>query len=62
MIIKCVGGKLFKTNRRGTFLDAPVVKTLTSNEGGVGSIPDRGAKILHALWPKKPKHETEAIL
>ena len=50
--MKCVGGRLFKSNRRGTFLGAPVVKTLTSSEGGVGSIPGQGAKILHALWPK----------
>ena len=52
MIIKCVGGKLFKSNRRGTFLGGPVVKTLTSSEAGMGSIPGWGAKILHALWSK----------
>ena len=55
MIIKCVGGKLFKSNRRGTFLGGPVVKTLTSSEAGMGSIPGWGAKILHALWPKNQK-------
>ena len=26
----------------------PVVKTLPSNAGGVGSVPGQGAKILHA--------------
>ena len=30
-----------------------MVKTSPSNAGGVGSIPNGGAKILHALWPKK---------
>ena len=40
----------------------PVVRTSLSNAGGVGSIPGQGAKILHASWPKKPKHKTEAIL
>ena len=40
----------------------PVVKTLPSNAGGVGLIPGWGAKIPHALWPKKSKHNTEATL
>ena len=35
------------------FSGGPVVKTSPSNAGGVGSIPNGGAKILHALWPKK---------
>ena len=29
-----------------------MVGTLPSNAGGAGSIPDQGAKIPHALWPK----------
>ena len=29
-----------------------MVKTLPSSAGGAGSIPGRGAKITHALWPK----------
>ena len=29
-----------------------MVKTSPSNAGGAGSIPGRGAKIPHALWPK----------
>ena len=33
-----------------------MVKTSASNVGGVGSIPGWGAKIPHALWPKKPKN------
>ena len=34
------------------FSGGPVVKTLPSNTGGVGSIPGWGAKITHALGPK----------
>jgi len=30
----------------------PVVKISPSNAGGVGSIPDQGAKIPHASWQK----------
>ena len=44
------------------FPGGPVVETSPSNAGGAGSIPGRGAKIPHASRPKKPKHETEAIL
>ena len=40
----------------------PVVNTSPSSAGHVGSIPGRGAKIPHALWPKKPKHKTEGML
>ena len=29
-----------------------MVKTSPSSEGGLGSIPGRGTKIPHALWPK----------
>ena len=36
----------------GDFPGGPVVKTLPSNTGGVGSIPGWGAKITHALGPK----------
>ena len=39
-----------------------MVKTLLSNAGGGSSIPGQGAKLLHALWPKKPKHKTEEML
>ena len=38
--------------REGIFHDGPVVKTLPSNAGGVGSIPGQEAKIPHATWPK----------
>ena len=34
------------------FSGSPVVKTLLSNTGGVGSILGWGAKILHASQPK----------
>ena len=44
------------------FPGGPVVKTSPSNAESVGSIPGWGAKIQHALWPKKPKHKTKAIL
>ena len=39
-----------------------MVETSPSGAGGVGLIPGQGAKIPHASWPKKSKHETEAIL
>ena len=32
-----------------------MVKISPSSIGGVGLIPDQGAKIPHALWPKKKK-------
>ena len=35
------------------FPGGPVVKTLPSSAGGVGSIPSQGAKILHAWWPQE---------
>ena len=44
------------------FLGGPVVKTSPSNTGDVGSIPDQGAKIQHALQLENPKHRTEAIV
>ena len=33
-----------------------MAKTPPSIAGDAGSIPGQGAKISHALWPKKPKH------
>ena len=39
-----------------------MVKTSSSNEGDESSIPGQGAKITHALWPKKKKKHTEPIL
>ena len=41
-----------KNSNVGDFPGSPVVKTLLSSAGGVGSIPGRGTKILHALRPK----------
>ena len=38
------------------FPGGPVVKTLPSNAGDVGSIPGHGAVIPCASWPKKPEH------
>ena len=37
------------------FPHGPVVKISPFNTGGAGSIPSQGAKILHALWPKKKR-------
>ena len=39
------------------FPDGPLVKTLSSNAGGVGSIPGQGGKTPHASEPKKSKHK-----
>ena len=39
------------------FPGGPVVKTSPSNTGAVGSIPGWGAKISHALGPKKSKQK-----
>ena len=41
-----------KKNVLRDFLGGPVVKTLPSNSGGVGSIPGQGTKIPQASWPK----------
>ena len=53
---------VIKSMESWDFPGNPVVKTSPSNAGGAGSIPGLGAKIPHALGPKKPKHKTEAIL
>ena len=37
----------------GDFPGSPVLKTLPSNSGGVGSIPGQEVKIPHTSWPKK---------
>ena len=42
-----------KDKRSRDFPGGPVIKTLPSNAGGVCLIPDQGAKIPHASWPKK---------
>ena len=40
-----------------------MVKISLSNAADEGTVPDQGAKILHASWLKKPGHETtEAIV
>ena len=49
--------------QNGDFPGGPVVKTLLSSAGGMGSIPGQGAKIPHASRLKtKTKHKAEAIL
>ena len=40
------------SHARRDFPGGPVVKTLSSNAGDVGSILSRGVKITHAWWPK----------
>ena len=52
-------GKKCKELRRGDFPGGPVVGTLPSNAGVVGSIPGWGAKLPRA---SRPKNKTEAIL
>ena len=45
------GGRAWKESQEPEnwdFTGSPVVKTLASNAGGMGSIPDWGAKILYA--------------
>ena len=41
-----------KDRQKGDSPAGPVVKTLPSSVGGAGSIPDGGAKIPHAFWPR----------
>ena len=66
-VLSSQGGKiLYYTDHQEEcpwdFPGGPVVKTLPSNAGGVGSIPGQTARIPHASQPKKPKHKTEDIL
>ena len=44
------------------FLGGPEVEISSSNAGDVDSILGPGAKISHALGPKKKPHKMEAIL
>ena len=44
------------------FPDSSVAKPSPSNAGYGGLIPDQGAKILPASWPKNQKHKTDAPL
>ena len=44
------------------FVGGPMVKNLPSNAGDMGSIPDQGTKIPHALRQKKTKRKIETIL
>ena len=44
-----------KIDASGDFPGGPVVKTLPSYAGGMGSIPCQGAKILYGSWPKIQK-------
>ena len=37
-----------------------MVKTLSSNAGGTGSILSQGDKFTHVLWPKESKNEIES--
>ena len=54
--VKCL--KLFSTWKHGhggTSLAVLQLSLCTSTAGGAGSKPSRGAKILHAVWPKQNK-------
>ena len=46
----------------GDYPGGPVVKTSSSNAGGVFSIPVRGAKIPPASWPKPQNIKQRHIL
>ena len=48
VVLLCFSSKHSNRNFHG----GPVVKTLPSDAGGVGSIPSPGANIPYALWPK----------
>ena len=54
----CSKAQFYKLKIRD-FPDSPVVKTLSSNAGGTGSIPGQEVKIPHA---SRAKNKTEAIL
>ena len=51
-----------KNQRQRDFPGGPVFKISPSNAGGAGSIPGQGAKVPHAVWPKKLKHKTRSII
>ena len=55
-------GISFRKGLLGDFPGGPMVKTSPSSAGGVGSIPDWRAKILHTWRPKKSKPKTEPLL
>ena len=46
-----------KVDSSWDFPNGPVVKTSSSNAGGVDSIPDQGVKISHAFQPKERERE-----
>ena len=49
----------YKSNTlKSKFSGSPVVKTLTSSVGGMGSILGQGAKIPHASGPQNQNHKT----
>ena len=44
-----------KENVCGVFPDGPVVKAPHSTAGSMGSIPEQGGKISHAVWHSQKK-------
>ena len=44
--------------KEGDFPGGPVVKTLGFHCRGISSIPGRGTKTPHAVWPKKKKKDS----
>ena len=53
---------LSKIWEEGDFPGGPVVKTSLSSARGTDSISGQGAKIPHALGPKKTKNKTSNIV
>ena len=51
-ILTLAHGRSSRFSRRD-FPGSAMVRTLPSSAGSMGSLPAQGAKILHALWPKK---------
>lgn len=44
------------------FAGSPVVGTLDSAAGGLGSVPDNGTKILPAMWHGQIKKENQRFI
>ena len=58
-------GRCSLNNSDGASSGGPVVKTVPSNVGVAGSLPDRETKVSHALEPKRTSlvaNKAEAIL
>ena len=56
-MIDLLFGIYFIFRKTRDFPDSPVVKTLPSSAGDVGSTHGQGGKILHASWPRNQNIE-----